>query len=206
MNYGLKISLFLFTNSFLANYSTLYDYTKIELRRFVDRTYKVRQLKKDVDDPDDDEPNTRQRLQSELEALYRGDEFEAETAYSRMMSTLFVLLLFSAGMPILYLIGFIFFLLTFITNKIVILKSYTKSTTLTRTIPKYGQRILIGAVYCHVVMALFMYTNDSIFITKEDATDTVEVNLRGELEENVITPDEESGAYMFFRRRFTLVH
>jgi len=73
-----------------------------------------------------------------LEELYTGDVFEGEEAYSRMMSTLFSLLLFSSGMPILYVIGFIFFAGTYITNKIIILKFYTKSTTLTRTIPKFG--------------------------------------------------------------------
>jgi len=73
-----------------------------------------------------------------LEELYKGDEFEAESEYSRMMSIMYVLLLYSAGMPILYLVGFVFFFITFLTNKIVILKFYTKSTTLTRTIPKFG--------------------------------------------------------------------
>jgi len=96
-------------------------------------------LKKDPDDPDDDEPNTRCRLQSEVEAIYTGDEFEGEAAYSRMMSTLFALLLFSSGMPILYFIGFIFFLGTYITNKIMILRFYTKSSTLTRTIPEFAE-------------------------------------------------------------------
>jgi len=33
-------------------------------------------LKKDPDDPDDDEPNTKLKLQSELEELYKGEEFE----------------------------------------------------------------------------------------------------------------------------------
>ena len=83
-------------------------------------------------------PNTRLMLQSDLEDLYTGDEFEGESAYSRMMSTLFSLLLFSSGMPILYVIGFGFFFMTYVTHKIMIIRFYTKSLTLTRTIPDFA--------------------------------------------------------------------
>jgi len=99
---------------------------KVEFKRWKDRTFSLR-LKQDPDDPDDDQPNTRLMLQSELEALYTGAEFDGEGAYSRMMSTMFALLLFSSGMPVLYFIGFLFFTGTYITNKVIILRFYTKS-------------------------------------------------------------------------------
>jgi len=138
MNTGLIICLFLFTNSFVSNLNNWNDYLKVEFKRLKDRTLQTK-LKKDPDDPDDDEPNTRCLLQSEVEQLYTGATFEGESAYSRMMSTLFSLLLFSSGMPILYVIGFVFFFGTYITNKVMILRFYTRSGTLTRTIPNFAQ-------------------------------------------------------------------
>ena len=52
-----------------------------------------------------------------------------------MMSTIFVLILYSSGMPVLYPIGFIFFWTTYMVNKLLIIKFYQKMVTLTRTIP-----------------------------------------------------------------------
>ena len=138
MDTGLTICLFLFTSSFVSNLGSWKDYTRVALNRWSDRSFSLR-LKQDPDDPDDDSPNTRKMLQSELEELYTGDEFEGEAAYSRMMSTLFALLLFSSGMPVLYVIGFIFFTGTYITNKVMILRFYTRSQTLTRTIPEFAE-------------------------------------------------------------------
>ena len=70
-------------------------------------------LKKDPEDEDDDEPNTREKVQADLEKLYMGQIFKGEKAYSRMMSTLFVILLYSSGMPIIYVAGSVFYAVTY---------------------------------------------------------------------------------------------
>jgi hypothetical protein len=51
-------------------------------------------------------------------------EFDGVKAYSRMMSTLFVIMLYSSGMPIMYMIGFVFFSITYWFDKILIIKFY----------------------------------------------------------------------------------
>ena len=61
MNTGLSICVFMFTNSFASNANNLKNYLKVELNRFKDRTFKTN-LKKDPDDADDDDPNTRLKL------------------------------------------------------------------------------------------------------------------------------------------------
>ena len=81
-------------------------------------------------------------MQQELVSLYIGKEFEGERAYSRLMSTLFVLLLYSSGMPVLYLIGAFFYIFCFLVTKVLILKFYKKSKTLTRTIPLTSMKII----------------------------------------------------------------
>ena len=52
-----------------------------------------------------------------------------------MMSTLFVILMYCSGMPILYFIGAVFYIVTYLVNKYLLINFYKKSTTLTRTIP-----------------------------------------------------------------------
>lgn len=50
--------------------------------------------------------------------------FKGEKAYSRMMSTLFVILMYSGGMPIMYLIGFVFYIVTYFVNKFLLINYY----------------------------------------------------------------------------------
>ena len=67
--------------------------------------------------------------------MYSGPEFEGEAAFSRMMSTLFVILLFCSGMPFLYVIGAVFFMITYALEKFFILYYHQRSKTLKRVVP-----------------------------------------------------------------------
>jgi hypothetical protein len=73
-----------------------------------------------LEDSDDDEVNTKLKSQEDVNQLYLGDEFEGEKSYSRMMSTLLVCVSFSTGMPVLYVVAFIFFSFTFLVNKVLL--------------------------------------------------------------------------------------
>ena len=85
-----------------------------------------------------------------------------------MMSTVFVVLCYSSGMPILYLIGFIFFSITFLVNKVLLIKYYKRTDSiLSRTIPLYSVHILKYAVLMKMVIGIFMFTNPAVFETKE---------------------------------------
>ena len=77
-------------------------------------------LKKDLEDEDDDGANTKGIEQKEVETLYTGGQFEGEKTFSRMMSTLLIIVTYASGMPILYLVGALFFSVTFMTNKLVL--------------------------------------------------------------------------------------
>ena len=93
-------------------------------------------LKEFPDDEDDDCPNTKQVTQMNLNSLYEGDMFESEKTLARMMSTIFVVIPYSSGMPIQYVIGTLFFYITFKTNKILLIKYYKRTdTVLTPKLP-----------------------------------------------------------------------
>ena len=165
MDYGNKICIFIFMSAFLVNSKDIVRFFVTALARFIDRRGKFN-LKLDPEDEDDDAPNTRIRVQSDLEKLYKGKIFKGEKAYSRMMSTMFVIQMYSSGMPILYLNGFVFYIVTYWVNKFLLIYYYQKSRTLTRTIPLFTMEYLKYGLLLHMIMACFMLTNKESFITK----------------------------------------
>ena len=66
-------------------------------------------------------------------------------------------------MPIMYFIGFTFYSITYIVNKLLIIKFYKKSTTLTRTIPLASMGFMKNGLLLHMFNACFMLTNSDIF-------------------------------------------
>ena len=56
--------------------------------------------------------------------MYQGPPFPGEKVFSRMMSTLLVILSFSGAMPVLYILGIMFYSMTYFVNKVVLFKFY----------------------------------------------------------------------------------
>lgn len=166
MGTGKSICLFLFVSAFMTNAKECLVFIHIILKRFKDRSYKM-YMKLDPEDEDDDMPNTKTKIQSDLENLYTGKEFQGEQAFSRMMSTLFVIQMYGSGMPIMYFIGAVFYSLTYLVNKLLIIKFYKKSRTLTRTIPIFSMEFLKYGLLLHMANACWMLTNPEIFEVKE---------------------------------------
>ena len=77
------------------------------------------------------------KVQADLVALYTGGPFKVAGVFSRMMSILFVTLLYSSGMPILYVVTTIWFWATYHVLKLMILKFLKRTMTANRIIPLY---------------------------------------------------------------------
>ena len=155
----------IFISSFIVNSKDFYRFAFDTFRRCRDRSFKLN-LKLDPEDEDCDKPNSKLRIQSELEALYTGKVFKGEKTYSRMMSTMFVILMYSSGMPIMYPIGVVFYFVTYNVNKFLLIHYYKKSTTLTRTIPLFAMDCMKYALFVHSFAACAILTNPKPFLTK----------------------------------------
>jgi len=52
-----------------------------------------------------DQKRTRRRVQEDYEQLYMGPQFLIEIRYSQIISSFYIIMIYSAGMPLLYIIA-----------------------------------------------------------------------------------------------------
>ena len=88
-----------------------------------------------------------------------------------MISTLLVICAYSGGMPILYIIGFVFFGLTYIVNKLVLFRFYQKTLTLNRLLPMQIKYLFNTAICLHLFFGCFMVTNYALYRTDKLPSD-----------------------------------
>lgn len=88
-----------------------------------------------------------------------GPDFLIEIRYSQIMTFFFITMIYSAGMPVLYIISLLQFFLTYWVDKFLFLRMY-------RTPPRYGielanksRDIMQLAIGAHMAFALYMFSN-----------------------------------------------
>ena len=69
------------------------------------------------------------RIQSELTALYTGPQIQSANIYTQIFTILLAVMSFSAGMPILYPIAFLFYLIYYFVYHCLFLRYYSKTST-----------------------------------------------------------------------------
>ena len=84
-----------------------------------------------------------------------------------MASTIFCILLYSSGMPILYGVGLVLYTFTYFAHKVLITQFYQKSRTLTRTIPLISMKLIKGALLVHIIGGAFIFANKDGFVSRE---------------------------------------
>lgn len=99
LDMGEKINISILLSSFVSNYIDMRNYSKKSSEQLIDRKYRD-SMKEFPDDEDDDQPNTKQVTQMNLNSMYEGEMFDSEKTLARMMSTIFVVIPYSSGMPI----------------------------------------------------------------------------------------------------------
>ena len=122
-----------------------------------------------------------------------------------MMSTVFVIMLWSSGMPILYFIGFIFFSATYLTNKLLLIKFYLRTLTNSRIIPLFSAEFLKIGLAVHIIGALFMLTNPSPFKTDEDLIEPI-INFNMVKDSSYFKEVYEDNKDSWFLTRFKYLH
>ena len=83
-----------------------------------------------------------------------------------MASTVIVIIVYSSGMPCLYIIGALFFTLTYFKEKYLIFMYHKRTeSSLSKDVPIYTLSLLRLTVMAKMFMGIFMFTDPSIFET-----------------------------------------
>uniref|UniRef100_K3WQ59 Anoctamin transmembrane domain-containing protein n=1 Tax=Globisporangium ultimum (strain ATCC 200006 / CBS 805.95 / DAOM BR144) TaxID=431595 RepID=K3WQ59_GLOUD len=153
---GIALMLTMIINTFSPHMYVVVHYIAMEAKRFYDRGFSF------------DYSITRQDTQRDLDALYRGPKFDLAARYAQTLTSIFITYLFSAGMPLLHLVGFFAMLMTYWADKFTFLR-------IARSPPLYDRKVAIAAgsllpyaVLLHSVVAMWMFSNAMIFQSPDD--------------------------------------
>ena len=80
-------------------------------------------------------------------------------------------MMYGAVMPLMYLFGLIFFALSYVVYKWLFVKYWRKSYGFDEEIPLYSTRLMKWALFVHLIMILFMYTNKRLLTPKDYDTE-----------------------------------
>ena len=99
-----------------------------------------------------------------------GEDFFIEGRYAQLATTLFVALLYSSGMPILYLMIFGFILITILVDKFLVLRYYRLPKQFDVYITKVFINIVLICIVFHLLMGIWIYGNPYLLIDKSSST------------------------------------
>ena len=120
-----------------------------------------------------------------MELLYEGSEFEGQKSLARMAATVIVIFVYSSGMPILYLIGALFFTLTYVKEKFLIIKYHKRTdVSLNKDLPLYTLSLLRLTIIAKMLMGIAMFTDPQIFDTinpPSDGSIPLKIDIKQEL-------------------------
>ena len=102
-----------------------------------------------------------------MNALYTGDQISSQFVYAQNFTYLFSVLMFSAGLPILYPFACAAFFVLFWVYKTLLLKYYKTTTNFNQDLPRYSITLVKYGLLLHGMLGLVMYTNNDLFPKKD---------------------------------------
>jgi hypothetical protein len=118
--------------------------------------------------------------QTELNKLYLGPEFPIAIRYAQLLNLFFMTFVYSAGMPIMYLMGAVGFFVTYWVDKAVFIRLYRTPPDYDISIGTDATRLLPYALLLHLLIAGWVYGNKEIFISKDYFADQVATSATGD--------------------------
>ncbi|KAF0697360.1 Aste57867_11946 [Aphanomyces stellatus] len=168
---GVSLMLTMLINMVSPHAGIFITYVILETNRFIDRGFSF------------DFSITKQETQRDLEALYRGPEFDLATRYSVVINTIFITLLFSSGMPLMLLIGLFSMIVTYWTDKFTFLRVVRRPPEYDGEIARAAGNLLPWAVLLHSLFGIWMYSNTDIF-QRMDVNVTALQSINDELQKH----------------------
>uniref|UniRef100_A0A7S0BBH4 DZANK-type domain-containing protein n=1 Tax=Pyrodinium bahamense TaxID=73915 RepID=A0A7S0BBH4_9DINO len=105
----------------------------------------------------------RRYVQAELLQLYTNPEFNMCTRYAQLMMTVYVTMLYSSGLPLLYFAAAVYMFAMYWVDKIVLLRGSKRPPLYDSQMPKKASQTLIYAVPLHCFGAILMFGQPCTF-------------------------------------------
>jgi len=101
--------------------------------------------------------------QLELLELYTPHEFEISTNFAKMLVTVYCCMIYSSGMPVLYLIGAMYMFVTYWTDKVVLLWGCKRPPSYNTKMAKTTATLMLYACFLHCLAAVIMLGQPCVF-------------------------------------------
>ena len=121
-----------------------------------------------------DRSKTSKIIQSEYEAVYTGGQIEFDNRFSQLIAMIWVIMMFSAAIPVLYLAGFMLCFVIYWTDKTLFLKFYSIPPRFGSDLAHQARNIIEWSLLIHLFMGLYMLSNPDIFTSEEEDNQAVD--------------------------------
>ncbi len=156
---GTAILSVMFINAFALNSKVFQDFFKVKATRWLDRGFTC------------DMTRTSQKLQVQLEAMYTGPQMLLEERYAAHLVAFFVCVMFSAGMPVLWFIGWLSFWFAFVADKWAFIRLYRLPPKYSATLAQFATKMLPWAILVHAAIALWVFSVPELFDYQDEVVE-----------------------------------
>lgn len=177
---GATLSMTMLINTVSPHVSKIGMALVASLKRCMDRgcrlSYKPDEAKGET------ELRTKKVLQQDVESLYIGEEIASFYVYAQFFTTLWSVLTYSSGLPVLYPVAFINYLILYWVYKILLIKYYRKTVSFNQDLPNFSIYFFKVGIVFHIIMGAFIFTNKNILRSNiaeefEEGADTATMTM-----------------------------
>jgi uncharacterized protein YacL len=108
-------------------------------------------------------------------ALYVGPEINSAAIFSKFYVTFWGIFIFSAGLPCLYLIGFLTFFIQFSVYKTLLLNYYKKTVTFDDKLPRYTVIYFKIGIVLHIIFSGMVFASEALIPLKTEGLYDIQV-------------------------------
>lgn len=160
-NVGATLCTTLLFNIFSPHASKLLQPVLVCCKRCCDRRCSC-QLKANRIDSNCNKVNTKKELQSDLQALYTGPQIMSHYVYAQLFTNLWSCLMYSSGLPVLYPLSMVFYIILYFVYKLLLFKFYQRTSKFNEQLALYSIGFIKYGLLFHMIVGGFMYSNSRI--------------------------------------------
>jgi hypothetical protein len=126
------------------------------------RAEEIKEAGGDPNDPNTIDVHTGKLIQDDLNALWTGEEIYSHYVYASVYSYLWVVLMYSTGLPVLYVCAFFFFMIFYWAYKWLLLKYYKRTEKFNQRLPIQATTNIPVGLVIHLCFGSLMISNSQM--------------------------------------------